>query len=114
MIEWIFFNTDLVQNNTQHSVNQSLLHQLPSSTSLSLNPMHFYSFYPKQTLLSFNSMNCSYLIVFSFQLDEQVKYLKKNVVHLGIGTPNRILKLIEEGTCYFLFSTRASGSNRMS
>lgn len=39
---------------------------------------------------------CAKLFAKHFKLDEQVKYLKKNVVHLGIGTPNRILKLIEE------------------
>ena len=34
---------------------------------------------------------------FLFKVNEQIEKLSKNVVHLGIGTPNRILKLIESG-----------------
>jgi len=39
---------------------------------------------------------CTKLFAKHFKVTEQLKYLKKNVVHLGVGTPNRILKLIEE------------------
>jgi len=39
---------------------------------------------------------CTKLFAKHFKVSEQVKYLKSNIVHLGVGTPNRILKLIEE------------------
>ena len=38
-----------------------------------------------------------------FQVAEQVKFLNKNSVHIGIGTPNRIKTLIENGKYCFIY-----------
>ncbi|CAB4004043.1 Hypothetical predicted protein [Paramuricea clavata] len=42
---------------------------------------------------------CKVIKLFSkhIKLEEQESYLEKNVVHLGVGTPNRICKLIKSG-----------------
>ena len=37
------------------------------------------------------------------QPGEQEKYLEKHVVHLGVGTPNRIFKLIKSGEKAYYF-----------
>lgn len=36
----------------------------------------------------------------AFQMAEQVTFLESHTVHFGVGTPNRILKLIEAGEGY--------------
>lgn len=45
---------------------------------------------------------CTYMYMFidhhSFsQIEEQKKYLSKNVCHIGLGTPNRICSLLKSG-----------------
>lgn len=39
--------------------------------------------------------HCSKLFAKHMKVNEQIEKLEKNIIHLGVGTPNRILKLIE-------------------
>ncbi|XP_057308466.1 protein CMSS1-like [Hydractinia symbiolongicarpus] len=48
---------------------------------------------------TFRGEKCKTMKLFAkhIKVNEQLERLKTNVVHLGVGTPNRISKLIEEG-----------------
>jgi len=47
---------------------------------------------------------CFNVIFFAFQVAEQAKFLNKTVVHIAVGTPNRITQLLENGKqLYYLF-----------
>lgn len=52
--------------------------------------------------LSFRGQQCKTGKLFAkhFKVEEQVKYLNENVVHLAVGTPHRILTLIENGSLH--------------
>ena len=39
------------------------------------------------------------LFLLPFQLEEQLKFIKSNVIHIGVGTANRIQCLLERGEC---------------
>jgi len=43
--------------------------------------------------------------IVSFQLVEQVKFLNKTIVHIAVGTPNRITQLLEHGKQFCLCFT---------
>ncbi|XP_065649934.1 protein CMSS1 isoform X4 [Hydra vulgaris] len=47
----------------------------------------------------FRGENCKSMKLFAkhFKINEQADFLNKNVIHLGVGTPNRVAKLIELG-----------------
>jgi len=40
--------------------------------------------------------------LFLFQLAEQVKFLKKTVVHIAVGTPKRVTQLLDNGKQLYL------------
>jgi len=45
-----------------------------------------------------------FMLCFAFQLTEQAKFLNKTVVHIAVGTPNRITQLLQNGKqLYVLF-----------
>jgi len=41
------------------------------------------------------------LSLFFFQIAEQAKFLNKTVVHIAVGTPNRITQLLEHGKQFY-------------
>ncbi|XP_062577120.1 protein CMSS1-like [Saccostrea cucullata] len=43
---------------------------------------------------------CAKLFAKHFKIEEQQKYLSKNVCHIGLGTPNRICSLIKNGSLH--------------
>ena len=54
--------------------------------------LRFYSFANDISYLF-----CNGWLYLLFQLKEQKEFLSKHVVHIGLGTPNRILNLLEIG-----------------
>ncbi|XP_022293189.2 protein CMSS1-like [Crassostrea virginica] len=43
---------------------------------------------------------CAKLFAKHFKIEEQQKYLSKNICHLGLGTPNRISSLLKSGSLH--------------
>nr|XP_011413518.2 uncharacterized protein C3orf26 homolog [Crassostrea gigas] len=43
---------------------------------------------------------CAKLFAKHFKIEEQKKYLSKNVCHIGLGTPNRICSLLKSGSLH--------------
>ncbi|XP_061177331.1 protein CMSS1-like [Saccostrea echinata] len=43
---------------------------------------------------------CAKLFAKHFKIEEQQKYLSKNICHIGLGTPNRICSLIKNGSLH--------------
>ena len=51
------------------------------------------------SMFVFYSMYTSFcFLILVVQIEEQQKYLSKNICHLGLGTPNRISSLLKSGT----------------